>query len=151
MPPALPIAINIANAMDRLAADSQANGGPEIELYDDIPINALPSKLETVVFSIVRELLLNACRHSKSKNVLVGLALDDGRISIQVQDWGIGFDTEMIQPHKQGLKGIQQVARWLGGTVDVDSRPGVGTCIVVEIPLSQDDGLSDPTCENRPR
>jgi signal transduction histidine kinase len=149
--PAQPGAINIAVAIDRPVADSQADGGPEIEFYDDIPIDVLPSKLQTAVFSIVQELLCNACRHSNSRNVLVGLVQDDERISIQVQDWGIGFDVEWMQPHTRGLKGIQQVVRWLGGAVDVDSRPGVGTCIVVEIPLSQENGLSDSTCEHRPR
>ena len=148
--PAQPGAINIVAALDRLIADSQADGSPEIEFYDDVPIDALPSELQAVVFSIVRELLLNACRHSESKNVLVGVAKDEERVSIQVQDWGIGFDVEMIQPHKRGLKGIQQAARWLGGTVDIDIQPGTGTCIVVEIPLPQDDGRRDPTCEHRP-
>ena len=144
-------AINIAAAIDRLIADSQEHGGPEIEFYDDVPIDELPSELQPTVFSIVRELLLNACRHSKSRNVLVGLAQDEERVFIQVQDWGIGFDAGAIQPHKRGLKGIQQAARWLGGTVDIDCRPGAGTCAVVEIPLSQDNDLRDPTCEHRPR
>ena len=142
---------SIVAAIDRLIADGRTGGGPEIEFYDDIPIDVLPSKLQTAVFSIVQELLCNACRHSNSRNVLVGLVQDDERISIQVQDWGIGFDVEWMQPHTRGLKGIQQVVRWLGGAVDVDSRPGVGTCIVVEIPLSQENGLSDSTCEHRPR
>ena len=62
-----PGAINIVAALDRLIADSQADGSPEIEFYDDVPIDALPSALQAVVFSIVRELLLNACRHSESK------------------------------------------------------------------------------------
>src|SRR5271157_3049104 len=63
-PPAQPSAFNIAAAIERLIADSQADGGPEIEFYDDAPIDELPSELQAVVFSIVRELLLNACRHS---------------------------------------------------------------------------------------
>ncbi len=142
-PPVQSGAINIVAAIDRLIADSQADGGPEIEFYDDVPIDALPSELQAVVVSIVRELQLNACRHSESKNVLVGVAKDEERVSIQVQDWGIGFDVEMIQPHKRGLKGIQHAARWLGGTVDIDNQPGAGTCIVVEIPLPQDDARSD--------
>jgi len=149
--PAQPGTINIAAAIGRLIADSQAEDGPEIEFYGDVPIDELSSELQTAVFSIVQELLLNACRHSKSRNVLVGLAQDDERVCIQVQDWGIGFDAEMIQPHKRGLKEIQQVARWLGGTVDIDNRPGAGTCILVEIPLSQDNPPNDPTCEQRPR
>jgi len=143
-PPAQPSAINIAAAIERLIADSQADSGPKIEFYDDVTIDELPSEVQAVVFSIIQELLLNACRHSKSRNVLVGVAQDEEGVSIQVQDWGIGFDAEMIQPHKRGLKGIQQVAQWLGGIVDIDSRPWVGTCIVVEIPLSQDNARREP-------
>ena len=141
-PPAQPGTLNIAAAIDRLIADSQADGSPEIEFYDDVPIDALPSMLQAVVFSIVRELLLNACRHSQSKNVLVGVAKDEERVAIQVQDWGVGFDAEMIPPHKRGLKGIQQAARRLGGIVDIENQPGAGACVVVEIPLSQDDARS---------
>ena len=152
--PAQPNTTNIVAAIERLIADSRAGGGPEIEFYDDVPLDELPSELQTPVFSIVQELLLNACRHSKSKNVLVGLGQDDDRVCIQVQDWGIGFDPEMVQPHRccqAGLKGIQQVAQWLGGTVNVDSRPGAGACIVVEIPLVRETEANDPASEHKPR
>jgi len=138
-------------AIGRLIADIRAGGGLEIEFYDDVPIGELPLELREAVFPIVQELLVNACRHSKSKSVLVGLAQDDNCVCIQVQDWGIGFDPEMIQPHKRGLKGIRDVAQCLGGTVSIDSRHGAGTCVIIEIPLSQANGLSDPTCQRRPR
>ncbi len=150
-PPAQASAIDIVSAIDRLIADIQADGGPEIEFYDDVRTDELPSDLQAFVFSIVRELLLNACRHSKSKNVLVGVAQDEEGVSIQVQDWGIGFDAETIQPHKRGLKGIQQAAQWLGGIVEIDNQPGGGTCVVVEIPLSQDNAQSVPAYQHRPR
>jgi signal transduction histidine kinase len=133
--PGQPDTTNIVVAIDRLIVDSRADGGPEIEFYDDIPIGKLPWELQAVVFPVVQELLLNACRHSKSKNVLVGLGQDDDRICIQVQDWGIGFDPAMVQSHEHGLKAIRQLVQWQGGTVNVDSRPREGTCIVVEIPL----------------
>ncbi len=148
---AQPDTTNIATAIDLLIARSRAGGGLEIEFYGDFAIGELRPELQTAVFSIVQELLLNACRHSKSKKVLVGLGEDDERVFVQVQDWGIGFDHEMVRPHKRGLKGIREVARWLGGTVDIDSRPGAGTCIVVEIPLLQETEPSGPTCEHRPR
>jgi signal transduction histidine kinase len=57
----------------------------------------------------------------------------------------------MVQPRKRGLKGIHQLAQWRGGTVNVDSRPGAGTFIVVELPLLQETEPSDPTCEPKPR
>jgi signal transduction histidine kinase len=121
----------------------QASGGPEIEFYDDIPFDELPSDVQMEVFPIVQELLLNACRHSKSKNILEGLGQDGDRICMQVQDWGVGFVPELIQPHKRGLKGIRQLVEWRGGTVNVDSRPGVGTCVLVEIPLWREIDPSD--------
>ena len=148
---AQPDTTSIVAVIDRLIARGQAGSGPEIEFYDDIPICELPSDLQTTVFSIVQELLWNACRYSKSKHVLVGLAQDDDRIWIQVQDWGVGFVPEMVQPHKLGLKGIQQLVQWHGGTVSVDSRPGTGTCIVVEIPLLPETETSDQTEARRPR
>ena len=146
-----PESTSIVAAIDRLIADGRAGGGPEIEFYDELAAGKLRPELLAAVFFIVRELLLNACRHAKSKNVLVGLAQDDNCVCIQVQDWGIGFDPEMDQPHKCGLKGIREVARRLGGTVDIDSRPGAGTCIVVEIPLLQKTEPGDQTCERKPR
>ena len=141
---------SIAAVIDRMIAATQAEGGPEIEFYDDIPIDELPSELRTVMLSIVKELLSNACRHSKSKNVLVGLGQDDDRVCIQVQDWGVGFVPEMVQPHKRGLKGLRQLVEWQGGTMNVDSRPGVGTCVVVEIPLVRETGTNDPASERKP-
>ena len=134
---------NVGAAVNRLIARSQAGGGPEIEFYDNIPIDELPSELQAAVFPIVQELLLNACRHSKSKNVLVGLAQDDDRICIQVQDWGVGFVPEMVQPHKRGLKAIRQLVQWWGGLLSLDSQPGAGACIVVELPYSQRAETSD--------
>lgn len=70
--------------------------------------------------------------------MLVGLTPDDKQVRIQVQDWGICFVSEMVHPHKHGLKRIRQLVQWRGGTVNVDTRPGGGTCIVVEIPLLQE-------------
>ena len=117
---------------------------PEIEFYGDVSVNELPSGLKTMVFPILQELLLNACRHSKSKNVSVRLGQNDDRICIQVQDWGISFDPETVQLRRTGLRAIRQPVQWRGGIVNVDSRPGVGTCIVVEIPLLRETGSQIP-------
>jgi len=99
-----------------------------------------------VVFAVVQELLANACRHSRSATVLVGLAQDDERICIQVQDWGVGFVLEHISPRRSGLKGIVDLVKWSGGTMTIDSGPGSGTCVVVEIPLAPE---TEPGTEMR--
>ena len=56
------------------------------------------------------------------------------------QDWGVGFDLMNVQRHKRGLKGVRDLVAWLGGSVAIDSQPGMGTCITVEIPLSRETG-----------
>lgn len=148
-----PNSSSLRAAVHRLIAANRECDGPEIEFWDDLTITngELRPELQPAMLSIVQELLLNACRHSKSKRVLLGLSDDDGYLSLQVQDWGIGFDYENAQPQKRGLKGLRDLVAWLGGTLEIDSERGKGTCIVVEIPLLPETKRSDSTCEHTPR
>jgi signal transduction histidine kinase len=149
-----PIATRLRDAVHRLIAVSPACGRPEIEFYDDISIDELPSELQTVVFPMVLELVLNACRHSGSETVLVGLAQDDKQVCIQVQDWGVGFDPASTETGKRGLRGVRDMVRWLGGTLEIDSLRGSGTCVMVEIPQSRetaDPNIAQPHPEPRLR
>jgi glucose-6-phosphate-specific signal transduction histidine kinase len=68
----------------------------------------------------------------------VGIAQDDRCLFVQVQDWGIGFDPTSVPLDLYGLEGIRDLVRWLGGTIDIDSQYGAGTCVIVEVPLSQE-------------
>ena len=79
-------------AVNCLIADYHSLDGPEIELCHDLSGGELRPVLQVPVLCIVRELLRNACRHSKSRRILVGIGRDDTHIYIQVQDWGVGFD-----------------------------------------------------------
>ena len=66
---------------------------------------------------IVRELMLNAMCHSRSKKALVGVGQDDGCLFVQVQDWGIGFDPRSVPLNRRGLEGIRDLVRWLAGNI----------------------------------
>ena len=131
-----PVAHGLRVAVNRLIADARRAGGPEIELCDDLAGRELPPALRAPVLCIVQELLLNACRHSTSRRILVGLGQDDTHIYIQVQDWGIGFNSTAVSPNRRGLKGVRELVQWLGGTVEIDSQVGSGTCVVAELPVS---------------
>jgi len=144
---------SLSAAIRHLIAASQACDGPDIEFCDDLTIGELRPEMQPAVLSIVTELLLNACRHSKSKNVLLGLAQDDGCLFVQVQDWGIGFDFDLknTRPQNRGLKGIQDLVAWLGGTLAIDSQRGKGTCAIVEIPLSREAAPNGQATVPKPR
>jgi signal transduction histidine kinase len=89
-----------------------------------------------MVFRIVQEAVTNVRRHSGSERAEVRLNQVADRLEIVVQDWGAGFDPAQVEKDRLGLKGIRQRVRLLGGRAEVDSRPGKGTRLVVELPLA---------------
>lgn len=82
----------------------------------------------------------NACRHSMSENVCVSLSQRRDRVRIEAQDWGVGFDPKAVRESRCGLAGIRQRARLLGGKCSIQSRPGQGTQVVVELPVLEKKG-----------
>ena len=140
-----PEAARFRAALVRLLDDSQAGDGPPIEFYNDLTTDTARAEFQSAVLAIVLELLHNARRHSKSKSILLGITRDDEYVCVQVQDWGVGFDLECEQPLGRGLKGIRHLVAWFGGTLDIDSRYGKGTCVMVEIPLSWESGPNNQT------
>ncbi len=123
-------------AVDALIAEKQRqHGGPDVEFVHWLELDRLPPPLESAAFRIVQEGLTNACRHSRSKKVRVGLRQENGRVCIEIQDWGTGFDLGQIEKGHFGLEGIRERARLLGGTAAIHTTPGRGTHITVELPL----------------
>ena len=84
-------------ALVRLLADSRVGDGPTIEFCNDLTTDTLRAELQSAVLAIVLELLHNACRHSKSEHILLGITRDDECLCVQVEDWGVGFDVQREQ------------------------------------------------------
>jgi signal transduction histidine kinase len=121
-----------------LIKEIQTAGGPDIELCCDIHPDQIPPRLELAAFRIVQESLANACRHSGSNGILVGLTQDGDSLCIQVQDWGIGFKPGDTAAGHYGLEGIRRRVKLLRGVVTIDSDPSEGgTLITVELPLKE--------------
>ena len=111
------IGADLLTAIQRLVADAKACGGPEIEFchdFQDYALNPLSPCLERAAFRIVQECVANACRHGKSKQVLIGLSMDDDSLYIEAQDRGIGFDAAMIGTTCLWLEG-NPAAQWPAG------------------------------------
>ena len=91
--------------------------------------------LENAIYRIIQEGLTNARRHSKSDKVRISLVQEDDHVRIEIEDWGIGFDTGSVKGNVYGLIGIRERARLLRGHATIESKQGGGTRIVVELPL----------------
>ncbi len=129
---------DLPKAIECLIEQLQTAGGPDIELCCDIRPDQIPPRLELAAFRIVQESLSNACRHSKSKGILVGLTQDRDSLCIQVQDWGVGFKPDDVSEGHYGLEGIRRRVKLLKGIVTIHSDPGEGgTLITAELPIEE--------------
>jgi signal transduction histidine kinase/PAS domain-containing protein len=107
--------------------------------------NRLPPEVEIAAFRITQEAITNIASHSKAESTYISLEFKDRGISVQVEDDGIGFNLlEVISSahakESMGLLGMKERAELLGGTLNIDTEPGKGTRITVEIPLSLEKG-----------
>jgi ligand-binding sensor domain-containing protein/signal transduction histidine kinase len=93
----------------------------------------LPLEIEQAIYRITQETLANVARHSHAHRVDVSLVYNDDSLQLSVSDDGCGFDTN---PKSQGmgLRSIRERVASIRGTVQIQSAPGQGTRILVQVP-----------------
>jgi signal transduction histidine kinase len=97
----------------------------------------LPKDLETSLYRIVQEALANVIRHAQACNVGILLSRDKDTVRLFVEDDGIGFDPDRTQVSTRlGLVGMRERAEMFGGKLTIESYPGEGTSIIVEVPYA---------------
>jgi signal transduction histidine kinase len=93
--------------------------------------------MQMQIFRIVQEALTNARKHSKARNVHVKFDAEDGRVFVIIRDDGHGFaphNIETLYGQHFGLQFMQERAGQLGGSLQIQSTPGLGTEVVLEVP-----------------
>jgi signal transduction histidine kinase len=96
--------------------------------------------MQMQIFRIVQEALSNARKHSKARRVQVKFEAEDGRVCVVIQDDGHGFspdNLEMIYGRHFGLQFMRERAGQLGGMLQVQSTPGKGTQVMLEVPTKE--------------
>ena len=105
-----------------------------IGLPDDLPLDGPQS---TAVFRIFQEILTNIGRHAAATAVKVTVNVEAARLTLRVSDNGKGFDKlRLSDPKALGLLGMRERALLLGGSIEIQSRAGAGTTVILEIPLA---------------
>lgn len=94
-------------------------------------------EIETAAYRIVQEALTNIARHADVNEVTVSCASDSDALRVQIQDRGVGFDPEAVLARQSagGLTGMRERAELLDGRFTLESAPGKGTRVIVELPL----------------
>jgi signal transduction histidine kinase len=109
--------------------------GTDVQLEIDPGFAGDGGDRELALLRIAHEALHNAVRHAKAEHVVVRLAGDHDKPVIEVTDDGIGFDPDAagIRSLHLGLTSMEERARELDGRLRIDSSPGHGTTVRIEL------------------
>jgi len=98
----------------------------------------IPEEISTCIFRIFQEALTNITRYAKATQVKVSLDIDSDSVLLNIEDNGLGFDTELTKTKKSfGILGMKERVASLNGRFDLSSVPGNGTRISIHIPITQ--------------
>lgn len=132
-------------AVQWLASSFEKRTGIPVSFRMDGDHVSVSKPIELVAYRTAQEALTNISKHARCDKVGIELSGAEGALTLEIRDNGLGFcEQDRIKPQSFGLKGLQERAKAIGGWVDVSTRVGHGTSIVLTIPI---DGNSSVTEE----
>lgn len=98
-----------------------------------------PADIETTAFRIVQEALTNVVRHAQVNEATVRIWALQNVLGLEIEDRGVGFDAASVLfvSYSTGVSGMRERVFLMGGQFTLESAPGQGTLIHVELPLDQ--------------
>ncbi len=122
-------------AIKNFASKVSASSKIIIEVEDHGMDERMENSFEIMVFRIVQELITNVIKHAGASKVIIYLTHHGDSLNVMVEDDGKGFEPEQIKPKEgMGIHSIQRRVELHDGTVDIESVPGKGTTVIINIP-----------------
>ena len=117
----------------------QQKHGIHTEFEDDEQPKPLDDDVRAVLYRAVRELLVNVVKHAQAQKVKVSIGKDNNNVQIVVADDGVGFvpSPQLNKTGGFGLFSIRERLNYLGGSVEIESKPGQGTHITLIAPIKR--------------
>lgn len=122
-------------ALRTLVNDYQTHHGLRIYFTAEEPLQRPSSVVETACYRIAQEALTNVFRHADATTVWVDLTYAPQQMTLTLRDDGCGFRLEEKGQGSLGLLGMRERATMLGGQLGIESAPGAGTTVHLQIPL----------------
>jgi PAS domain S-box-containing protein len=109
-----------------------------VDLQGDLLDLRLPAAVESALFRIAQEALTNIAKHAQAGQVTIRIEIDEQIVRLMIADDGVGFEPDQAlaatQPDHWGLGTMTERAEFVGGRCRIESAPGRGTRIIVEVP-----------------
>ena len=134
--PAVLNEFGLVNALNNLCREITKSTGIEIKFkYENFSVE-IEDKINTYLYRISQEALNNIIKHSKAKSAIVELTSNEKNVYLKISDNGNGFS--YIEDRKMcgnGISNMKERVLLLNGKIEIDSQKGIGTKIIVIIPL----------------
>ena len=137
--------LGLESAILWLAEEMKRSYGLTVTLEDDGSPKSLTETQSTILFRVVRELLVNVSKHAGVDRARVGLSTRNNRLVVTVADEGIGiadWRATLLARQSLGLASVNERLTFLKGTMNILSKLGEGTVVHLEIPLDQQSPLN---------
>ena len=131
--------LGLSAAIRSCAHNSLDAAGVEVHVEIAGQEKRLPPEVEIALFRIVQEAIVNIARHAHAESVYVSLEFKEKSVAVQVEDDGSGFDfSQGFSPTGAGvgLLGMKERTELLGGVLTIETKPGEGTRVSVEVPVN---------------
>ncbi len=123
-------------AIERLAQSVSTQGGLQVSVTHFGLDGRLRNDIEITIFRIIQELITNIIKHAQATEAGISLTQFENELNILIEDNGKGFKTGNFQKSAgMGLGSIERRVEHLEGSLEVDSTPGRGTNIIIDLPL----------------
>ncbi len=138
-PPIMEIA-GLEASLKWLARQLETDYPLKITFHDDLQDKAVVREFQLEIYNSVRELLINVAKHADTATVCLSIRRDGNNLAIEVEDDGLGFDTDAILHNPDfdgfGLFTIRRRIMHMNGCFEIRSKPGVGTKVTITVPLA---------------
>jgi signal transduction histidine kinase len=129
--------LGLPAAVKHLAGEFSVRTGIKTIIVQDDTLESLPREIASCLYRIAQESLANVSKHAQASRVELELTSDGQEVTLSIRDNGMGFDLDRTRAHHLGLGlvNLRERARSVQGRLEIQTRPGQGTHIAVQIPL----------------
>ena len=132
--------LGLLPALEALVNDVSAQAEIPINLSVEGPSQRMSPEIDLVLYRIAQESLANITRHAKAHHAWITLRFTRSELRVTVRDDGVGFPStadvgDLTKAGHFGLVGMRERAQSIGAVLDVRSKPGNGTRMMLRLPL----------------
>ncbi len=126
----------LAAALDWLATGFERRTGVKTSFRSSPLQTVLSKSIQLTAYRTAQEALTNISKHAKCDHVTIELSDAERVLTLEITDNGCGISAfELSKPSAFGLRGLRERAKTVGGWLDVSSRQGCGTSIILSVPI----------------